>query len=372
LFDDSKDTDINDIGNTATITLVGGEDNPTIDAGFYKGECLEGLLWKDREDGYCETQPDLTELCAILNVYDELDEPYPNIVIELYSDPDENDPFDDMLVMSTTTDANGEYDFSNIKKGNYYIVARISDDYTVVSTDVGGDDTKDSDFYLSEETGLYRSYTFFIDANNDEECINDVDAGTKERGTTQPLDLLSFEASWNGKDEVVEIVWNTINEVDLDYFTVERRADEEEEFVEIATVDSKGGRFASKYGLKDPNVEGGMTYHYRLIPTNINGRSDGNYNARVFIPANKFTVKSYPNPVMDRLYVLISGNRDNDVSIEILDNVGRRVLEKVFVEKSNTTYEKVSMNLSDLPQGQYYIKVVSGQRVEIKKLVHVK
>jgi len=30
------------------------------------------------------------------------------------------------------------------------------------------------------------------------------------------------------------------------------------------------------------------------------------------------------------------------------------------------------MDLSKLPQGQYYVKVVSGERVEIQKIVHFK
>jgi len=183
---------------------------------------------------------------------------------------------------------------------------------------------------------------------------------------------LSFNVTWSSVDKVVKLDWETVNEIDIDYYIIERKAQDEANYHKVGKASAKGGRETVLYTMIDAEVVKGQIYEYRLTPVNLDGRTDGQYLANVIVPADKLTVNAYPNPVKDLLSIVIAGVEGNDVSIEILDNVGRRVMEKMMIERSNTAYEKVTMNLSDLPQGQYYIKVVSGQRVEIKKLVHVR
>jgi len=370
LFDDTKDSDINDLGNTATINVQAGDHIETIDAGFYKGECLEGLVWFEDTDN------------DVPNVQDASDIPQSGIEVFLYSEEDENDPNDDILVAQAITDEDGLFNFGNLPIGNYFVSFTIPQPfanipYTLVKANMGGDDNYDSDFYYPldgvgdyNDPHLVRSYQFSIEANDDNTCKDDVDAGIHADLTT-PLDLLSFNANWSKSEKVVKLNWKTINEIDIDYFIIEKRSESESEYEEVDRVNANGGRAITAYELDDSNVEKGIIYSYRLIPVNLDGKFDGYYNANIFVPADELTVRAYPNPVRDILNILITGSGNNEISVEILDNVGRRAIEKVTVDNINTN-DKVSINLEDLPQGQYYVKVVSGNDVRIMKLVHVR
>ena len=370
LYDDAKDSDIDKEGFTATVTLDPGEYDPTIDAGFYKGDCIEGIVWKDRPEGYYELAANGDTIFTIVDVYDSLDIPLEGIGVKLYSDPNEFDPNDDVLYKTAVTNSEGIYRFDNIEIGTYYLVLDLPDSLQTVNNDVGGDDTQDNDFYLSEETGEYRSQTFAMEADNDEACKTDIDGGTKKKGQTQPLDMLAYEVSYNKVEKLVDIVWNTMNEINADYYVVERKEEGADRYIEISEVEAKGLRTLNSYGLKDPNVEGGNRYYYKLTGYDKDGRENGVYIDNVLIPADKFTVQAYPNPVNERLYVVVSGNRGKESTIQIIDGIGRKAVKTISLNKGSN-YEKVAIDMSQLPQGQYYIKVISGDQVEIKKVVHV-
>jgi len=369
--DDSKDSDINDLGFSSTISLEAGEKNKTIDAGLYKGECLKGILWKDREEGYFELINGV-KMYTRVNVHDIFDLPYTDLVVDLYLDPNEFDPYDNVLYKSVITNEMGEYEFENIKQGKYFVVINLPDTITVIANDIGGDDSKDNDFYLSEESGMYRSNSFPITVNNNEECVTGIDGGTKKKDKTQEVDIISFNASWNALKEVVQLEWNTMNEINLDNFIIERRADEENAFKEIDDIIAIGGRNIQNYGIFDNDVDKATTYHYKLIPVDLDGVIHGFFNSIVNIPQRKLIVESYPNPVSDKLIIVFRGERVNDLKIELIDNFGRSVLKTIIVKADGNNFEKVTINFNKLPQGQYFVKVISGEMVEVQKIVHIK
>ncbi|MDP3583308.1 MAG: SdrD B-like domain-containing protein, partial [Ignavibacteria bacterium] len=62
----------------------------------------------------------------------------PNVTVKLYTCAD-------VLVATTTTNANGEYLFSNLTPGDYYVVFTAPAGYTITIKDAGSDNAKDSD-----------------------------------------------------------------------------------------------------------------------------------------------------------------------------------------------------------------------------------
>ncbi|MCB8925924.1 MAG: carboxypeptidase regulatory-like domain-containing protein [Ardenticatenaceae bacterium] len=126
--DDTADSDIDPTGQTATTTLTSGEDDPTWDAGLYiLPASLGDLVWLDADqDG--------------LQDADEFG--IPGVTVNLY---DSSDTF----IATTTTDAYGNYSFTNLAPGDYHIEVVPPAGYTITAQDQGGDDALDSDINAS-------------------------------------------------------------------------------------------------------------------------------------------------------------------------------------------------------------------------------
>lgn len=104
---DAKDSDANLAGSTGTITLVSGQSDLTIDAGFYKPASLGDYVWEDKNgDGQQVGEPVIKN--AIVTILDNLGNPA--------KDNDGN------TIAATTTDINGFYQFTNLKPGVEYVV----------------------------------------------------------------------------------------------------------------------------------------------------------------------------------------------------------------------------------------------------------
>ncbi len=229
----------------------------------------------------------------------------------------------------------------------------------------------DSDFYLSEETGQFRSHIFSIESKTEEECIKYIDGGMTDTLPIVPLTLLDFDVEWDNKSKSVQLVWNTKNEFNISRFIIERKNDVEDEFEEIGEVESLNMVENNRYFYNDDNVEKGHLYYYRLKIAD----QDGSYNfsnvESVLIPSGEFEVIYYPNPVMDKLFVIIE-NGASDTVIDLLDNMGRKAIRSITDNNSNNGLRKIEIDLNEIPEGQYFLKVVSGTNVSFNKVIHLK
>ena len=73
-------------------------------------------------------------------------------------------------------------------------------------------------------------------------------------------------------------------------------------------------------------------------------------------------VKVFPNPVSTDLYIEIANNT-NTVALELFDVSGKIVLQKAV---SN---ESISLNMKNLPQGVYFLKISSSKKTGTYKIV---
>lgn len=135
--DDTKDSDANpSSGLTATTSLDSDEDDLTWDAGLYRVTTLGDYVWNDPningvqdagETGIADVSVTLHAVDAgtdeILGTSDDVDIPG----------------------STTTTDANGYYQFTNLDPGNYYVVFTLPSGYVFSQPDRGGNDAADSD-----------------------------------------------------------------------------------------------------------------------------------------------------------------------------------------------------------------------------------
>ena len=120
--DDAVDSDGDMTGQTATITLVAGENNTSIDMAYTLGT-VGNFVWNDTNQDGIQNGGEAGISGVKVYLLDGA-----AVVLD-----------------STVTNAAGIYTFSNLPAGNYQIKFDIQAGYTVSPQDAGGDDTADSD-----------------------------------------------------------------------------------------------------------------------------------------------------------------------------------------------------------------------------------
>ena len=163
-----------------------------------------------------------------------------------------------------------------------------------------------------------------------------------------PLDILSFDATKSGKNNVV-ISWTTAFETHVDHFEVERSYNGIL-FNKVASeVRAKNKNAESYYTVDDASPLQGMNY-YRLRIVDLDG---GNKTTQVktvdFNDVPRFTLT--PNPATNELNLV--GNF-TDASIEISSSTGQRLI------RQSTTGNSAQVNIEMLPAGTYFVRIIEG------------
>ena len=147
---DTADSDAGVGGLTGAYSLTAGENNPTIDAGFYKPASLGDYVFFDADKSGTQNSGDV---------------PIPGVVVTLY--------LNGSAIATTTTNGSGLYSFTGLTPGtsNSYVVGFTTPSgYTATTTNTGSNSAVDSD--LIAATGRTISYTLSSGQNN-----TSIDAG---------------------------------------------------------------------------------------------------------------------------------------------------------------------------------------------------
>jgi choice-of-anchor A domain-containing protein len=134
---DNTDSDANPTtGKSQVVTLASGENNLTIDAGFFKPASLGNYVWEDKN---LNGQQDGTEPAI------------PNVIVSL-RDGSGNPALDanGNVVPSTTTNGIGDYNFTNLKPGTGYVVVFTKPSGYAPTVANLGNDASDSDANISD------------------------------------------------------------------------------------------------------------------------------------------------------------------------------------------------------------------------------
>ncbi|QLH47882.1 MAG: carboxypeptidase regulatory-like domain-containing protein [Bacteroidota bacterium] len=121
------DADAGSSGKTGIVNLALGEENLSLDAGIYAAPGLASLgnyVWNDvNQDG----------------LQDSGEPGVPGVSVTLYDNAGN-------MVSTTTTDANGLYQFTGLTPATYSVgFSNLPSGYEFTNSDQGGDDTRDSD-----------------------------------------------------------------------------------------------------------------------------------------------------------------------------------------------------------------------------------
>ena len=208
---------------------------------------------------------------------------------------------------------------------------------------------------------------FSVEINADQEQIEKT--YTNNRGkrsfyvksTSLPVRLLNFDAKERKKD--IYIYWSSINELNCDKYVVEKSLDGIN-FDDLESIKAKGNNSNNTniYNVIDLNPSIGLNY-YRLKQIDFDGKST--YSKVVSIAMeNKDEIMISPNPFIDYFIINTYFKNDNN-TIKLINNEGK-VLKSYKMAKG---FNKIRINVIDLPKGMYYCKVNNGKNTKTYKVL---
>lgn len=176
-----------------------------------------------------------------------------------------------------------------------------------------------------------------------------------------PVRLISFTGV-RTDDANVTLVWETTEEVNNDYFLVERTLNPASGFETVGQVKGKGSSsLTTKYQMVDANHHSGYTY-YRLKQIDVDDTFA--YSSVVGIKGSgvSFSVTAFPNPGQSKnLGFEINGLKEDELlSVAVYDARG------VLVYKHDNylfspEIKVVQFGMGNLPVGKYSIKIKRNQ-----------
>ena len=168
-----------------------------------------------------------------------------------------------------------------------------------------------------------------------------------------PVKLLSFTARPVNNQVLTQ--WQVADEQNLKQYEVEHSADNLS-FKKVGTV-TAANKTAYDFRHTEP-VNGKNFYRLRMVD------NDGTFAYSVVRMVNfekGVLVNVYPNPVSDKLNVVINRQDNKPATIRLINNLGQQLLSKTF---SGST--EVDMKL--LPAGMYVLQVNDGTETKTIKI----
>ncbi len=166
-----------------------------------------------------------------------------------------------------------------------------------------------------------------------------------------PVEMGNFTIEKIGKQ--VKVKWNTLSEEQVKAFHIEKSADGIN-FKLLKQMPANNQ--ASNYSVIDGDVKIPNTYYYRIKTEDLDGSMNiSDMRSVKFNPEISFEV--FPNPSSDITHFSIQSELDEEIMIKIITPEGevkRQSSLMIFIGR-----QQKDIDLSDLPNGLYFIQFVS-------------
>ena len=170
-----------------------------------------------------------------------------------------------------------------------------------------------------------------------------------------PIELISFNGICEGRETY--FYWSTNSESDNDYFTLEQSKNGLE-FTGIKTIDGAGNSTSLlHYDVTITQSEEEYTY-YRLKQTDFNGDSEYSDIIHIACSDNSEEVLLFPNPTNSVINIDLKEEVEGDFTVKIYDLLGKEVKSVNYYKEKKLN---ITLKISDLINGQYFVKVQRNQ-----------
>jgi len=172
---DAIDSDINSAGNSAQVTVAAGQNYKNLDAGLYKTASIGDRVWFDSNGNGVQDSGEGGVACVTVKLYNA----------------------QGAVVATTATDSNGNYIFTGLQPGNYYLGFVPPAGYGFTKADIGGYNT-DSD--VNPVTGLTTTMITLKSGDSQMEW----DAGLVKQNTASIGNRVWEDSNFNGVQDAGE------------------------------------------------------------------------------------------------------------------------------------------------------------------------
>ncbi|MFK8057478.1 MAG: T9SS type A sorting domain-containing protein [Saprospiraceae bacterium] len=189
-----------------------------------------------------------------------------------------------------------------------------------------------------------------------------IDLGAVESSLAPlPVELISFEAK--ALDTKIRLDWKVASEIDLDGYKLLRR-DPTGGFDEVVFVPAME---SGSYFYEDAAIIPGQTYYYQLVSLDLDGTTYDSdlVTARVDASSNEVIVSNlYPNPTDGLLNIVLTPREGaRTVYASVLNMNGQRMVFKSYPQDGVH-----QLNLTDLPNGNYVVRITEGDRTQTEAI----
>ncbi|HET7117907.1 MAG TPA: T9SS type A sorting domain-containing protein, partial [Hanamia sp.] len=220
---------------------------------------------------------------------------------------------------------------------------------TTVTGDTTFAPTTKGEYYVSITNAVAKDLTLYSD--------------TVYVGSLLPVTLINFTAQLQGNTALLQ--WETAQELNNDHFDVERSTDGRS-FVNIGKVAGSGTTsLPHNYRFMDDSPVPDATNYYRLEQVDDDGSYTYSKIESVTFTGNNLPAAIYPNPAHN--YFIVQHYIGQDMKpayIVVKDMEGRTLINQ---QLNNTNSERI--NITGLSKGVYMVSVITGEKVQTKKLV---
>jgi hypothetical protein len=178
--------------------------------------------------------------------------------------------------------------------------------------------------------------------------------------TTLPIQLTSFTATPDNGEVVLN--WSTAEEINTDYFTIQRSADGSswENLQQVTAAGNSSSPIA--YSAYDKSPLAGSSL-YRLMITDKDGGTTWSGTVEVSFTENASHIAVYPNPAVN--YVNISFPTPGNYTLTLVNEIGQVLATNVSANAGNLVW-----NMSNRPSGIYFIQIRSQEgTMETKEII---
>lgn len=178
---------------------------------------------------------------------------------------------------------------------------------------------------------------------------------------TLPVTLTDFSVKKSGLTS--DLSWGTKNELNNNYFIIERSADGRT-FTSISDkINSKSADGTSSlplnYSFTDFTPLKGINY-YRLLQVDKDGNTKYSQVLTVtFDGLNE--IKLYPNPAKEVVNINGYLSANTDMQVKVTDGSGKTVLLRTYKNQNGVWNTQLSLNR--LQSGMYYVQISDGKNV---------
>lgn len=183
-----------------------------------------------------------------------------------------------------------------------------------------------------------------------------------------PVEMIRFDGL--AVEGSMRLSWITATENNNVGFEVQRSTNGKD-YEKVGWVDGQGNSYEEiEYSFEDIDIDPNVQYYYRLKQIDYDGSEDiTDAIVLVWEDAHIMTVDDIsPNPVRDSyVHLGIHAKSERDISIQLYNSVGQLISRQDRMILDG--YNKVMIELSNVPNDMYYIKVEGERFSTYKKLV---